>query len=615
MEDGNDNDNDIIDRAAFFRLPDDGNDEVEELLNAQVEDDDGQFEGEDWEAFIERLYHNYLKVLIQTINGDESCHVEEFKTSPEFGRLTYMEMDWKDLLPMVHLPHAREEFFAAIETKGKYTIEHVAISTRDDEEMTSGQCNECFEVLGNAISLCGKLQWIHLTIFESQSMDYPYSRMLLQIPQMRKMALTCTNTGDTYVPIMLLHTIANMRYLEDFELQDVNFATARACFQELSQTTTLRRLAWTSFYLGNDEGPIVPVSVDEANEVSRFLQSSSLDFFELQSVDLSDAAVSDIIIHSITSCFQLKEIRLSNLELGLGFNDFFQKFGCRLPAMTGLENLQFFVGWPHESEAISMEGECEVDESSALAILRGAALAPRLNELALPNCHWTQATVDALVAYLSADTPLRRLEIRGSQSDARPTALSHLRSCLERSRLEFLSCRVNDEAGVCAIAAGLALNPYIQKLFLASTRISFKSMSRICHALRSNPTLKDLECVSLKGFRYYRSSSATKAEAREVKKSTIAYQRLMEALSANVTLESISLVPYYARFFSPQEDDTLGKTIAAFVRLNEEGRVYATNTHDPDFRMNAVRFLEKVNDSLDCLYLHLHDIPMLFERR
>jgi hypothetical protein len=173
---------------------------------------------------------------------------------------------------------------------------------------------------------------------------------------------------------------------------------------------------------------------------------------------------------------------------------------------------------------------------------------------------------------------------------------------------------LTDEADIVEVAAGVALNQTIQDLHLSCHRISFNTNSQIFHVLRSNQALKRLYCTSDECQRG-RNWFPDEAEELEVRTSPDAYERLVDALAANVTLESITLHPISCSSSLQPYSFACRCTIDIFTWLNKLGRRYITKTNDTDFYRKAYQFLESINDSLDGLYIHLHDIPLLFQPR
>jgi hypothetical protein len=246
-------------------------------------------------------------------------------------------------------------------------------------------------------------------------MDEAYSELLRFVPQVKVIAVTLS-PHDDYVPVTLLQSVSSRPCLETFEARGRgNRAAAQTCLRLLSRAPILRRFVWEQDWY------MIPLSDDEATELSRLLRLHRLEHLTLCGLDLSDTLVARTVCDSICSSIQLKHLWLGNLALASG-NDFFGMVGLRLPEMKDLEVLVLWAGYYQLQNKLRLDIELEVDAQCQLAILYGVAHAPKLYDVRLPNCHWTRPVVASLVSCLSESKLLRSLEIRGTRRHNQPNA-------------------------------------------------------------------------------------------------------------------------------------------------------------------------------------------------
>ena len=616
----------IIDRDEYFPpsdefmddsedYEDDEDDEDDEEMSEDDHDEDMGEPSGDWNAYLDRLCNLGMKALIYKITGDyeNSGCFPGLRECPEFGKIKHISLGPDVLLPLIHRPKTRQAFLSAIESRGRLTLEKLYLGCifvqgrrHDVDEVPMDLCRECFEELGSAFSRCDQLHTVDIVVHvDSADMDVPYSRLMDFLPQVKKVEFSIMNSDDRYVPGLLLQTFQTLPKLQDFELGEANSRTVQTCLRHLTQVPSLKRFVWQNNFPEFEKK--AAVSDADVSELSRLLALNRLEQLELVCLNVSEPVPALAVCESIIASGQLKQVRLVSLVLGSVMNEFYGRLGQRLPEMKALESMTFFVGFERSAAGnAALSKEREVSEPCQLAILQGAARAPNLVDLNLPNCCWTDPLAATLKEYLSTTLILCRLEARGSNARINPTAIPDVKLALERCRLESLTCFLHDEDDVCTVASGVALNSSIQELSLSVKRISFDAVSRVCHELRRNQTVKHLVCGSQDFLAGPINGNELRAEEQPE-----AFERLENALASNVTLEQVHLGPYI------QDDARLQAVVAIYTHLNQQGRRYIkqANEESNNFHQSAYTFLGQVNDSLDCVYTHLHDIPLLFDRR
>ena len=117
----------------------------------------------------------------------------------------------------------------------------------------------------------------------------------------------------------------------------------------------------------------------------------------------------------------------------------------------------------------------------------------------------------------------------------------------------------------------------------------------LAHCLATNGALQELE---IKHETYYEPGTPKYTGSA-----------LCTALVTNYTIQKVSLKAIYARNNHVPWDASLLETVQALVRLNNAGRGYMAR--DPSNRRAGSCVLEQVADSLDCLFLHVRENPLL----
>ncbi|GKY97377.1 hypothetical protein MPSEU_000696100 [Mayamaea pseudoterrestris] len=607
MEENND---DIINRGDFFDPVDDrdeddtSDDGSDEDANMMMSDDD-----EGWDDFIDRLYETNLKPLIQKINGDylecNASYLWHFEENGNVRNITLSEI----FLPLIYRSAARQEFITAIETKGKFSLKTLHIAYLFDDYLDDDNVSEilrCLDDLGRAFGLCEHLSDVTIyTHVDSNDREEAYTRLIRFIPHVRKLVVSITSTDAQYVPSVFLRHIESMNRLESFTFDRVNDLFDQRCIRHLVEVETMVDFTWQEGS-GMGVGVREPVSKAVALELSRLFQRNRLERLAICSWILSDNEVSTTMSDSIAVSLRLKELRLGDYFLGARSNEFYGAIGQSLPRMEDLESLTLAFGCSWDRQENDGAGGVG-SEQCQLAILSGAMRASSLYDVRLINFSWTDPLVTLLASYLSATTPLRRLEVKGTWERVGSTALICLKSALNRCRLKELQFTLTADSDIIGIAAGVAMNQSVERLFLTSEDFSLETISQVLHALRLNQTLKHLECITDASSQDH--SCLRKGPRCTVDSFNQAYQRLTDALAANLTLECIYL------WHCPGADDLrVSSSVFSFVLLNCLGRRYIRQANEPGFRQKACQFLATINSDLELVYLHLHDIPVLFER-
>jgi hypothetical protein len=143
--------NDIIDRNEFFgpleNNEEDGFNDGDDLFGDE-EDDDNDV---DWDTYLDRLFNEHVKPIIQTISGDVRGSFAT-RCSDDYGKIQDMWLGSNEFLVLVHRPEAQKEFLSAIESKGKLTLETATLCYLFDDDLEDDipldLRNECLEGLG-----------------------------------------------------------------------------------------------------------------------------------------------------------------------------------------------------------------------------------------------------------------------------------------------------------------------------------------------------------------------------------------------------------------------------------------------------------------------------------
>jgi hypothetical protein len=274
------------------------------------------------------------------------------------------------------------------------------------------------------------------------------------------------------------------------------------------------------------------------------------------------------------------------------------------------------------------------------------------------QCINARAVYDALTVALPSNSTLRHLELQFCQQDddnpdcfapvfsalGQNTALKSIKICIHGSTEESLRTAIND---------GLSMNETLESLELANAPLSddnADSWRRALSFLRTNKALKSLVCdvrygvtesclstfrcdiacmlqdnTSLESISIHSWSILIKAEE---------YVALIAALQHNRTLKTLLLQPRFTIQLADDEDKEISSLlkknyaleslpninlknrvtdVGATLRLNAAGRRYLVQ--DGSSISKGVQVLSRVNNDLNCVFLHLLENPRLCDRR
>jgi hypothetical protein len=449
----------------------------------------------------------------------------------------------------------------------------------------------CFSELGRAFSTCRQLTLdLQLGNGAMTSVEM-LAQMTSRMTQVRTVMLFLPASLEEDAPFRSIAGLLTSPNLEEVELWcSVPAKIHRVC-QDMMTVTTLK-----SFKIGRlslaRSGPFDTIVED----LSRLLWSNRLTNIELRGLVFGNEVVSQTLAQSIVAAAGLKEVSLDGLSFAENENGFYESIGRGLPRMKNLEELVIYQARDDGQDALGVSAACQQ------TLLQGVRFTTNLVELELPICSWTEPLVQSLADCLTVCSSLRELTIRDSGRSEGTSDFSALSLALSKCSLLALSCHFVHAADFCAVATGVALNCTIESLSLTGPNpgLGVDTLSQVCHALRPNLSLKELSCSS--------EPETKNAFGNERILYPEALQRLLGAISDNFRLEHINLCQ------QASWDEDLSDLIHVITRLNKEGRQYVKYMDDPNFTMRAFCLLEAVNDSIDCLYVHLRDVPSLFCR-
>jgi hypothetical protein len=274
------------------------------------------------------------------------------------------------------------------------------------------------------------------------------------------------------------------------------------------------------------------------------------------------------------------------------------------------------------------------------------------------QCNNARALFDALAASLPSNSTLRHLELElGQQDEDDPDCLSPVFSALGQNT-GLKSLKVNDfhsmdESLSTAMKDGLGMNETLESLELDNATLSddnADSWHRALSFLRTNKALKSLmitfckdatkSCLSaLRSdiaclLQENTSLQSLSIQRRRIKSKAEEYIALVTVLQGNATLSVLSLDHNTGSLQLTDDEDIqiaaiLKKNYAleslpninlknrasdvdAILRLNGAGRRYLVQ--DGSSISKGVEVLSRVNNSIDCVFLHLLENPRLCDR-
>ena len=209
-----------------------------------------------------------------------------------------------------------------------------------------------------------------------------------------------------------------------------------------------------------------------------------------------------------------------------------------------------------------------------------------LQSLQLLNFCFTDGVCDALRASLEENSALRRLSIRGS----------HMNDDSWRRIFPFLgtnstlkSLDIEDrgltEAIIPDMVEALEMNSCLERLRIDSLyHINSAALVNFVGSMTRNVSLKEL-ILGYSDFSFAYEGDAV---------------NLVAAAKRNYGLEKLNVFV---------DDYDQGCLLQCILRLNEAGRRYLID--DPTSKERGVNVLLKVQDDLNCLFLHLQENPLL----
>ena len=570
----------------------------EEEESFELEDDLDYENLDQFQAFVESSCGDLRQTMYEIKHSRSLFHSDE--------QLKSLDLDFAEWLVLANRPKARQKFIEAIRKHRQHVLETLTVRIVDssfgiEEQVTTNeQMAACFGEFGQLFSTFGNLK--HLTLKVATiyfDLSEPLALMVSSVQQLVSVTLQVVPQDmEDYVPTRLLECLARMPQVDQFCIQ----AQYRIAFQEscrhMQQSSSLKGLT-VDGTLATDQ---MALEDEHLQELLGLLQAVPLERLVLQNVRCANVEVARRIWQTVVGVPGLKDLGLLCFHIpeDEAEADFYIQVGNELPLMKDLESFDFWI-----AGVICNESETLVQcyEDCVASILHGAGLAPKLERFSIPHCVWTTRLAISLVDCLSMTQTLSKLDLRGRIRKANTKIFSVLTRALASSSLVSLAADLSGDvdAAFFDIVAGVNASKTITHLSLEGLDITFHMVSRLCQAIRSNKVLKSFEVVS-------EDHGWDDQLEDEMSSSPKTMERIREAISDNVELESLILSPF------TDYDEGLKSLVEAVIRLNTEGRRYIKDVGDHDFRDNAYRMLGIVKDDLDCLFVHLHDIPMLFRQ-